>query len=121
MKKLLLVFLLLTSTAHAASDYTVTAKERDVIGDRVNVQITVAFTAKTVDGKGVCTSNCDLVYDRYVPITDWIADPQAVTAQMADFIVSKNVSAANQEKPGVPDTILNKAQVDAKIAVSVKP
>lgn len=119
MKKLLLAFLLLTSVAYAAADYTVTAKEKDVIGDRVNVQIVVVFAGKTVDGQGKCTSNCDLTYDRYVAITDWVADPQAVTAQMADFITANTVPM-NQPKPNKQDVTLTKTQVDAKIA-ALKP
>lgn len=120
MKKLLLVFLLLTSAAYAAADYTVTAKERDVIGDKVNIQIVVAFAGKTVDGQGKCTSNCDLTYDRYVAISDWVADPQAITAQMADFIVGKSVAVVDQPKPNKQDVTLTKTQVDAKIA-ALKP
>lgn len=103
---------------HAASDYTATAKEGAVIGDRIDIAVTVVFADKVVDGKtGACTAQCDLKYDRFVDIADWKADSQKITAQLASFIVASKLLnvPVNQAQPKLPDVTLTKSQVDAEV------
>ena len=83
----------------------ITVKEQHRLGSRVNVSVLE---------NGITT------YARYVDAADWDADPEAIAAELADYL--RGLATAASTTPTFPTAPLNKNAVtlsDAQIATKL--
>lgn len=82
----------------------ITAKETHRLGTRVRL----AFTDD--EGKDIYPGG------RYVPSAEWDDDPEAVTAQVAEYLATLPVAATPAAPVSKTPTVMTDAQVTAKLA-----